>query len=135
MLYISYEDISKVNTSEKPLRIDAIINAVKTALMGSNQGVDGDVCNAIDKLLREAYDGSDRSPTFNDKIKEELRVKGAKNQILCPRGSAVITGGYGLCDYLIHVVGSEYDIGTDKAKCSTVIKNIWENMKSAPAPE
>lgn len=127
MLHISYEDISKVNTSEKSLRIDAIINAAKPTLMGSNQGVDGDVHNAIDKLLSKAYNGSDRSPTFNDKIKEELGVRGSKNQILCPRGSAIITGGYGLCDYVIHVVGSEYDIGTDNAKCPTVITKYLRN--------
>lgn len=120
MLHIIYGKISgkgKVE-NDKPkiednLEIDTIVNAAKPTLMGSNQGVDGDIHKAVDERLRQQYAGRAEIPTFNDMIRTELNVKGSKNHILCPRGSAVITGGYGLCNYVIHVVGSKYDIGVD----------------------
>lgn len=118
MLHIIYGKISdkgKGETaqtkSEDNVEIDTIVNAAKPTLMGSNRGVDGDIHKAIDERLRQQYTGRMEIPTFNDMIRSELNVKGSKNHILCPRGSAVITGGYGLCNYVIHVVGSKYDIG------------------------
>lgn len=125
MLHIFYGKISdkgKVENDEDKLKIDTIVNAAKPTLMGSNQGVDADIHKAIDEKLRQKYSGQAEIPTFNDMIRSELNVKGSKNQILCPRGSAVITGGYELCDYVIHVVGSKYDIGVDNYRSSTIIE-------------
>lgn len=113
--------------SEENVKIDTIVNAAKTTLMGSNQGVDGDIHKAIDELLRKKYVGQKVIPTFNDMIRSELDVKGSKNQILCPRGSAVITSGYELCDYVIHVVGSKYDIGVDKHSSFSIVERYLRN--------
>lgn len=73
-------------------------------------------------MLWKKYEGDENIPTFNDKICEELDVKGAENQILCQRGKEVITGGYGLCEYAIHVVESKYDIEPEKDKFPSFIE-------------
>ena len=92
------------------LVIDTIVNAANPTLMGSNQGVDCAIHKAVDEKL--GHPGA-----FNEKICNELDnlpEKDAINnrisaRIRCPRGKAVMTKGYGLCDYIIHVVGSRYD--------------------------
>lgn len=129
MLHIIYGKISDKGKAENAqtkskdnVEIDTIVNAAKPTLMGSNQGVDGDIHKAINERLRQQYTGQAEIPTFNDMIRLELNVKGSKNHILCPRGSAIITGGYGLCNYVIHVVGSKYDIGVDNHNSSFFIE-------------
>lgn len=119
MLHIINGDITNIDilknaptASGKSVKIDTIVNAAKPTLMGSTRGVDGAIHNTIDDLLRKQYDGAEKIPTFNDMIRSELNIKGPQNQILCSRGKAVITGGYGFCDYIIHVVGSKYDMGS-----------------------
>lgn len=121
MLHILTGDITNTEilknaptASGKKVKIDTIVNAAKPTLMGSSHGVDGAIHSTIDKLLQKQYDvvGKEPTPTFNDMIRSELNITGPQNQILCPRGKAIITRGYELCDYVIHVVGAKYDIGT-----------------------
>lgn len=119
MLHVYSGDISDKNKLDtclkelrigKNLKIDTIVNAAKPTLMGSKQGVDG----AIHKVLDQELGGEGK---FNAKIREELDdLSGIESEediivdkIRCPRGKAVITKGYGLCKYIIHVVGSQYD--------------------------
>lgn len=89
-------------------RIDTVVNAANPTLMGSDRGVDGCIHAAINRKL-------DNGETFAGKICRELdKEKGEeqdreKYKIRCSRGQAVMTGGYGLCRNIIHVVGSQYD--------------------------
>ena len=82
--------------------IDTIVNAAKPTLMGSNQGVDGALHDKIDTI---AFNGH----SFNKNICQELKTKTYNNAIRCKRGEAITTNGYGLCNKVIHVVGSKYD--------------------------
>lgn len=103
-------------SSDKHIRIDTIVNAAKPTLMGSDKGVDGAVHKRIDEFLKKKAVGN-TVKTFNDMIREELDgikegqrdSKGTAGRIRCRRGQAVLTKGYGLCDYVIHVVGSIFD--------------------------
>lgn len=88
-------------------KIDAVVNAARPTLMGSEEeGVDKSIHEAIDELLDKKRDPQN----FNDKIRAEL--DGTQNMpehtIRCRRGKAVVTKGYGLCDYVIHAVGTKY---------------------------
>ena len=98
------KDIYRDTSLKKKIQMDAIVNAAKPTLMGSSQGVDGAIHAKIDAFL-----GGDGE--FNKKICEELeqRNEGDGNRIRCRRGQAVITKGYNLSEYIIHVVGSLYD--------------------------
>lgn len=119
MLHVYYGDISrksKLNTCLKNfgyckhIKIDTIVNAAKPTLMGSNQGVDDSIHKAVDAILG-------KRGRFNIEICKEVdhlpkninKNNIVKERIRCQRGKAVITGGYGLCNHIIHVVGSEYD--------------------------
>lgn len=87
------------------IQIDTIVNAAKPTLMGSSQGVDGAIHKAIDSLLQEPGG-------FNKRIQEELDGEqggAAGGRVRCERGKAVMTKGYGLCSYVIHAVGTEFD--------------------------
>lgn len=98
------KDIYRDTSLKKKIQMDAIVNAAKPTLMGSSQGVDGAIHAKIDAFL-----GGDGE--FNKRICEELeqRNEGDGNRIRCRRGQAVITKGYNLSEYIIHVVGSLYD--------------------------
>ena len=124
MLHVVQGDISDQMTlrrvpwsGDRAIRIDTIVNAAKPTLMGSDKGVDGAIHRKIDELLkRKAEAERSQVKTFNDMICEEIDVKdglgataGPSGRIRCRRGQAVITKGYGLCDYVIHVVGSIFD--------------------------
>ena len=105
MLYLVEEDITDEKFIEK-YKIDTIVNAAKPTLMGSDDKgtVDNTIHKKIDSLL------SEQKCTFKDKIKKELGEDGEiDNRIRCERGQAVITNGYGLCNHIIHVVGTEAD--------------------------
>lgn len=93
--------------------IDTIINAANPSLMGSSQGVDGAIHKSIDGM-------NDMAGYFRDHIYEELKTEDrGDHYIRCQRGEAVLTAGYGLCKYVIHVVGAKYDGGTGIIKqCS-----------------
>lgn len=113
------------------LGVDAIVNAAKPTLMGSDQGVDGAIHGAIDDIL-----GAGK---FNKKICEELEPEQGDAIIRCKRGKAVTTGGYGLCKYVIHVVGSKYDGDSGKECTSSCVKTlescysaIIEEIKTRP---
>ena len=98
------KDIYRDTSLKKKMQMDAIVNAAKPTLMGSSQGVDGAIHAKIDAFL-----GGDGE--FNKRICEALeqRNEGDGNRIRCRRGQAVITKGYNLSEYIIHVVGSLYD--------------------------
>lgn len=85
--------------------IDTIVNAANPTLMGSNQGVDGAIHKSINSILQSKGEHN----CFKDKICEELGTGKESNVIRCERGKATITSGYGLCKYVIHVVGAKYD--------------------------
>ena len=91
----------------KEYEIDTIVNAAKPTMMGSDNV--GTVDYAIHTKINELL--SVKSTTFKDEIKKELNEEEASvdNKIRCGRGGAVITGGYGLCEHIIHVVGTESD--------------------------
>ena len=97
----------------KQYHIDTIVNASRPSLMGisGENSVDGAIHQKIDNLLH------DQNCTFKDKIRYELDVNSdtPENEIRCQRGKAVITKGYGLCNHVIHVVGTEADT-TDTSK-------------------
>lgn len=91
----------------KELKIDAVVNAANPTLMGSDQGVDSAIHKAVDTRNKErGY--------FNRRICEELHTGTQEKMIRCKRGEAVVTQGYGLCPYVIHAVGAEYD-GAERA--------------------
>lgn len=102
------------------LKIDTIVNAAKPTLMGSHQGVDGAIHEAIDRQLPA-------NTSFKDKICEELKSKYGDHIIRCGRGKAVTTRGYGLCNYVIHVVGAEYDGRGKTSGCSSSRAQIVES--------
>lgn len=117
MLHLYKGDISDKATldnftldSGDVIKIDTIVNAAKPTLMGSLQGVDGAIHKKIDDLLQN------ENSSFNIKICEELDEKndGIHKKIRCQRGKAKLTKGYGLCKYVIHVVGSIFDAETGK---------------------
>ncbi|MDE6845905.1 MAG: macro domain-containing protein [Lachnospiraceae bacterium] len=83
-------------------------------MKGSNQGVDGAIHKSIDEIYGEAG-------FFKDYIYKELHTEDkGDNYIRCQRGEAVLTSGYELCKYVIHVVGAKYDGGEGKIKkCSS----------------
>lgn len=89
------------------LHINAVVNAANPTLMGSTQGVDGAIHKAVNDLANGKY-------KFCDKIRKKIGPSDRMDAIRCRRGKAVITSGYKLCDYVIHVVGAKYD-GTSKS--------------------
>lgn len=101
-----YDDITDKSSLAKN-KIDAVVNAARPTLMGSRDpGVDRSVHEKVDEELRE----SGEEAAFNDKIREELDGDRKKPEmtIRCQRGRAVLTKGYNLCGYIIHVVGTKY---------------------------
>ena len=98
--------------SKKKVRLDAIVNSALPDLMGGVRGtVDWEIHRRVDGYL------SSKQKTFNQKICEELsmgndgihiRDDEIIKRVRCPRGKAIITGGYGFCRYVIHAVGIQY---------------------------
>lgn len=98
--------------------INAIVNAANPSLMGSNQGVDGAIHDAL--------------PVLNDIIINELGTREGNDLIRCQRGKGVITSsGSSMCDYVIHVVGAQND-GVDKwpKVCASSRINMLESCYS-----
>lgn len=97
----------------KKHHIDTLVNTANPTLMGSNQGVDGEIHRVFDKYLHKKYfqkkHKSKIKPTLNQNICTELNTTNDPHLIRCKRGEAVTTNGYGLCNKIIHVVGAEYD--------------------------
>ena len=92
--------------------IDTVVNSASPDLMGGKE-------NTVDWMLHKLIDGKlaekDEDCTFNQKICRELAdgnapafSKGEEciSRIRCPRGKAVLTRGYGFCDYVLHAVGT-----------------------------
>lgn len=89
----------------KQNKITAIVNAASPTLMGSKvKSVDKSIHDFIDKSMPKG----DR---FKDRIKKQLdKTANLPDTIVrCKRGETVVTSGYTLCDYVIHVVGIRYD--------------------------
>lgn len=99
-------------------KINTIVNAAKPTLMGSEQGVDGAIHAAI--------------PDFSQKIMKELKSDSLQNAVRCRRGEAVLTSGYNLSKYIIHVVGASYDGDNGKKEnCSSSRVQILESCYHA----
>lgn len=100
----------------KKYRIDTVVNAANPTLMGSSQGVDGEIHRVFDEYLEQKYQkeiSANLSPDFkntlNKNICAELKTSDNPHLIRCERGKAITTNGYGLCNKIIHVVGAKYD--------------------------
>lgn len=114
-------------------RIDAVVNAANPTLMGSSQGVDGAIHKAINDTLKAGH-------CFKHLICDELNTDREEKRIRCQRGEAILTSGYGLCKYVIHVVGAKYDGKSIFNICSSstvqtlesCYYNIVERMKEHP---
>lgn len=136
-------DPPKINLKEDEKRpeqtvlINAIVNSASPDLMGGREGtVDWEIHRLIDEKLKS------KKITFNQKICQELSQgnermryedKAIIKRVRCPRGQAVITGGYKFCQYVIHAVGAEYrtrDIAEAKQEkmyntcCSSTIQIV-----------
>lgn len=116
MIHLIEGDISDEEML-KQYHIDTIVDAARPSLMGMSgeHSVDGSIHKKINALLYKQH------CTFNDKIRQELDSDRdtPKNKIRCQRGQAVITKGYKLCKYVIHVVGTEADTSDmNKTNCS-----------------
>ena len=136
-------DPPKINLNEDEKRpeqtvlINAIVNSASPDLMGGREGtVDWEIHRLIDEKLKS------KKITFNQKICQELSQgnermryedKAIIKRVRCPRGQAVITGGYKFCQYVIHAVGAEYrtrDIAEAKQErmyntcCSSTIQIV-----------
>lgn len=108
MIKIVEKDITDVEFL-KDNHINAIVNAAKPTLMGSNQGVDG----AIHKIINS---NPEEEKEYSYWICQELETEEKENIIRCKRGEAVITSGRSLCQYIIHAVGAKYDGESDKSE-------------------
>lgn len=124
-------EIKKGQIQDAPVQysVDAIVNCAKPTLMGSNSNVDGAIHTAIDNI-----NGS--TGFFKEKIKAKFAdlLKTDREDILrCSRGKAVITEGYGLCEYVIHAVGpvSDRDYSrSNGAYSSSCVEKLTECYQS-----
>lgn len=93
--------------------IDTLVNTANPTLMGSDQGVDGEIHRVFDKYLSKKHSQKKHynkfKPTLNKNICAELKTTKDFHLIRCKRGEAVTTDGCGLCNKIIHVVGAPYD--------------------------
>lgn len=116
IFFISH-DIVKLNEN---YRIDAIVNAAKSTLMGGS-GVDGAIHKKIDELYGE--DGY-----FNKMIKQELdKTSNEPDGITrCKPGNIRVTQGHkDLANYIIHAVAPHYDGGSE---CIHILKSCYQNI-------
>ncbi len=134
------EIIGCVQNIKENAGVLAIVNAANPTLMGSTQvGIDASIHQAInEKLAQRGF-----NEFFKDKIKKELDKQRnlPDKTIRCPRGKTVVTGGYGLCDYVIHVVGCKNDSTSQwcSSKCTGILESCYhsiiENLKKYPEIE
>ena len=129
MLDIHMGEITKY---VKQNQIDAIVNAASPTLMGSSRAsVDKSIHDIINKKLKHGY-------KFKDEIRKQLdgTTKEPEDKIRCARGQAVVTKGYDLCKYVIHVVGPHCD-GTQNSmnrswcctsSCTKVLESCYKNI-------
>lgn len=100
--------------------IDTLVNAANPTLMGSKQGVDGEIHKMFNQYFKQKYKKEtflafkpNFKNTLNKNICAELETPDKFNLIRCKRGETVTTSGYGLCNKIIHVVGAKYDGNTN----------------------
>lgn len=126
-------EIRKMNIEDAPLvlNVNAVVNCANPTLMGSNSHVDYAIHQAIDNA------NSNNTGFFDKKIKKEFkRVLHTKREdiIRCGRGKAVITSGYGWCEYVIHAVGARSDCnqgrihGVYSSSCVEKLTSCYENI-------
>ncbi len=125
MLWVVNKNVKKLTkesitvekgNEKKKVKIDTIVNSASPDLMGGKKKtVDRALHKAIDKRLKH-----EKGCSFNQMICKELSTgtdsisEGNEEivpRIRCPRGKAVITGGYGFCTYVIHAVGTRFKFG------------------------
>ena len=101
MLFICSEDIAEF---VRRRRIDAVVNAANPTLMGSDQGVDKSIHDAVSR-------GYPAGKKFKDTIREQIdgNLEKSEKTFRCKRGEVRVTSGESLCRYVIHAVGTEYD--------------------------
>ena len=118
-----------IETAAQDLVVNAIVNCADPTLMGSDSNVDGAIHRAIDGK-------AGKKDFFKSKIKKEFKGKyhSQKEKIVrCQRGEAVITKGYGVCDYIIHAVGPESDRNAGKingysSSCVEKLTSCYKNI-------
>lgn len=101
MMFICSGDIADL---VRRRRIDAVVNAANPTLMGSNQGVDKSIHDAVNR-------GYPAGKKFKDTIRKQIDGNPVKSEktIRCKRGEVKVTSGESFCRYVIHAVGAEYD--------------------------
>ena len=76
----------------KKHHIDTLVNTANPTLMGSNQGVDGEIHRVFDKYLHKKFSQkkhkSKIKPTLNQNICAELNTTNDPHLIRCKRGEA-----------------------------------------------
>lgn len=112
--------------------IDAIVNAANPTLMGSiRESVDKSIHKKVNRNLKNGN-------KFKDKIRKQIdgNNKEAEEKIRCARGQAVVTKGYSLCKYVIHVVGPQCDGASNNrnrswcctSNCTSTLESCYRNI-------
>lgn len=122
--------VCRMDIVEAPARlaVDTIVNAANVTLMGSEDNVDGAIHAKIDELNhqerffdRQIKATVDKTPFLPDDI------------VRCRRGEVVETGGYLLCQKILHTVGSQSDqLPCTLSGCSSstidALENCYQNL-------
>ena len=121
----------KIEDAPQMLHVNAVVNCAYPTLMGSDSHVDYAIHQAIDNF------NNNSTGFFKRKIKEQFKETFGTDRediIRCGRGKAVLTEGYGWCDYVIHAVGSYSDRNQGKlqgvysSSCVEKLTSCYENI-------
>jgi O-acetyl-ADP-ribose deacetylase (regulator of RNase III) len=100
----------KIEDAVKKLNVNAVVNSANPSLMGSHSNVDYAIHNAVDTIKnQQGWLDSELTRAFRRKYRTSKR-----DIIRCGRGDAVITKGYGFCEYIIYAVGPKSDWNNGK---------------------
>lgn len=110
------------------LQVNAIVNSAHPTLMGSTNHVDGAIHNMVNsKNETTDFFKKEIIKQFSDKVHTEN-----ERVIRCERGKAVITKGYGLCDWIIHAVGPKSDRNDGRfgysSSCIEMLTDCYRNI-------
>ena len=95
----------KVEDAVKKLNVNAVVNSANPSLIGSHSNVDYAIHNAVDTIQnQQGWLDNKLVQVF-----EEQYHTSKRDIIRCNRGDAVITKGYGFCEYIIYAVGPKSD--------------------------
>lgn len=110
------------------LKVNTIVNSANPTLMGSKNHVDGAIHDMVNSKNNEKN-------FFKKQIRKQFEKKvhtTKKNVIRCERGKAVITPGYGICDWIIHAVGPKSDRNNGKfgysSSCIEMLTECYQNI-------